>query len=198
MASKEIIKSEQQQEEITYERMKGETSNEFERFIAYRDMGPGRSFRKVAKKFNIDLSYINTLSAKYHWTDRVKLWTDELDRVRRETYIKEVENMAKRHARQSMNYQKVLQIPAKAVIEKMENGDSSYIDFVNKSVDELFDKTLKAAQTLPAIIDIERKARGEPNEIIKQESNNTNTTEIVITLPPPPEDLEKKTKELYG
>ena len=177
---------------VTYERMKGEGEKAFKYFTIYRDMGPARSYRKVARLVGVNFSRIHALSSEWQWSKRAKLWSDELDRIQRETYFKEVKDMAKRHAKQSMAYQKVLQMPVEAILKKLQENDPSFRDFVNKSVDELFDKTLKAAQILPSIIDIERKSRGEPSEIIKQDIENKTTSEIIISLPPIPDNLKDK------
>jgi hypothetical protein len=188
----QTVKQDNEEVVVTYERMKGEGEKAFKYFTIYRDMGQARSYRKVAHLLGLHFSRIHALSAEWQWSKRVRLWSDELDRIQRETYFKEVKDMAKRHAKQSMAYQRVLQMPVESILKKLQDNDPSFRDFANKSVDELFDKTLKAAQILPAIIDIERKSRGEPSEIIKQDIENKTTSEIIISLPSIPGNLKNK------
>jgi hypothetical protein len=169
--------------EITFERMKGEGQTAFKYFCLYRDMGNKRSYRRVAHDAGVSTQLIFNLAQKWHWQDRIKLWIDEVDKVKRESYLKEVQEMAKRHAQHSMAFQRVLTIPVEAILKKIKSGDISYQDFLNLPVAELFDKTLKSAQLFSSIVDIERKSRGEPTELIKQDVQQDNTQEIKVILP---------------
>lgn len=169
--------------DITYERMKGEGQVAFKYFCMYRDMGNKKSYRRVAREAGVSTHLIFSLAQKWHWQDRVKLWVDEVDRVKRETYLKEIQEMAKRHAQHSMAFQKVLTMPVEAILKKIRNGDLSYQEFLNLPVSELFEKSLKSAQLFSSIVDIERKSRGEPTELIKQEVQQEATQEIKVILP---------------
>lgn len=169
--------------EITFERMKGEGQVAFKYFCIYRDMGAKRSYRQVAREVGVSLQRIMTIAHEWRWQARIKLWIDEVDRIRRESYLKEIQEMAKRHAQHSMDFQRVLTIPVEAILKKIKSGDMSYQDFLNLPVSELFDKTLKSAQIFPSIVDIERKSRGEPTEVIKQEVQQDSSQEIKVILP---------------
>ena len=169
--------------EITFERMKGEGQTSFKYFCMYRDMGNKRSYRRVAREAGVSTQRIHNIAQEWHWQERIKLWIDEVDRVKREAYLKEIQEMAKRHAQHSMAFQRVLTIPVEAILKKMKSGDLTYQDFLNLPVSELFDKTLKSAQLLSSIIDIERKSRGEPTELIKQEVQQETSQEIKVILP---------------
>lgn len=169
--------------EITFERMKGEGQTAFKYFCMYRDMGNKRSYRRVARDAGVSTQLVHTLAQKWHWQDRIKLWVDEIDKVKRESYLKEIQEMAKRHAQHSMAFQRVLTIPVEAILKKMKSGDISYQEFLSLPVSELFDKTLKSAQLFSSIVDIERKSRGEPTELIKQEVQQESSQEIKVILP---------------
>lgn len=178
-----VVKVEEVENELTFERMEGENPISFHYFCQYRDMGVRRTYQKVATQNNVSLKVITDAAKKWQWQDRIKLWTDEIDRLKREAYIHEIQEMAKRHARHSMNFQKVLTIPTDAILKKIKDNDLSYQDFINLPVSELFDKSLKSAQIFSSIVDIERKSRGLPTELIKQETQNENYEEIKVILP---------------
>ena len=180
----------EEEEIISYKRLKGEPIEAYRYFCIYRDMGPGRSYHKTAEAANVTYQTIALRGSQFHWRKRVKYWQDEVDRNRREAYLNEIKEMAKRHAQQSMAYQKVLIMPVEAILKKMKVNDPSYIDFQNLPVEVLFDKSLKSAQLMSSVVDIERKSRGEPSEIIKQEIQQTNNNEIKVVLPAIPDHLK--------
>lgn len=179
-----------EKQELTFERLSNEPAIAFNYFCVFRDLGTRRSCRKVAEAVGVGEGKIREYSARYKWQERIRLWMDEIDKERREAYLKEIKDMSKRHARQSEIFQRVLSIPATEILRKMQNGDKSFTDFQNLPVEALFDKTLKSAQVLSSVIDIERKSKGEPSEIIKQEIEQNQKHEIRIVLPAMPSHLQ--------
>lgn len=166
-----------------WERQKGEGDKAYEYFTVYRDLGASRSLRKVAKLVGIATKSIHNHSIKWKWRERVKAWYDELDRIRRDVIVKEVQEMTKRHAQQSMMLQRVLIVPTEAIIEKLKMQTPDVQEFKNLPIDKLFDKVLDSARVISQVVDIERKSRGEPSEILKTDVTGS-AQQIKIILPP--------------
>lgn len=95
-----------------WERQPDETAPAFYAFRNYRDLPPnGRSLAKAVRLmypdldkrgYNAKLRQFQKWSANYSWLKRAEAWDDEQDRVRRETYLAEIEEMSKRHANIAM------------------------------------------------------------------------------------------------
>jgi hypothetical protein len=166
-----------------WERQKGESERAYGYFIKYRDMGARHSLRALSQQEGIGLKALWEHSAKWKWRERLAAWMDELDRVRRDVTVKEVQEMTKRHAQQSMMMQRVIITPAEIILKKIKNNPSAIQEFENMSLSTLFDKTLDAARVFSAVVDVERKSRGEPSEILKQDLTS-NGKEIRVILPP--------------
>lgn len=155
---------------VPWERQPGEGVKAFEKFCCYRDLGRNRTLRQVAKERGKALITIEIYSQQWHWVERCNLWDDECDRRKQAAYLREIEEMAKRHARQSIGFQSVLIKPVEAYLQRLKNDPQGKLkDFDGIATDKLFDKVIKAAQVFSDIIGIERKSRGEPNEITKQD-----------------------------
>ena len=86
-------------------RLPEETSEAFEAFVAYRDMGAKRSVEKLMKLYgSADPSFgksrrnFEAYSTKYAWVERVAAWEAFLDSERRRAILTKVEEMSHRHA----------------------------------------------------------------------------------------------------
>ncbi|MCL5992354.1 MAG: hypothetical protein M1419_09690 [Bacteroidetes bacterium] len=160
---KKIVK----EDVIPWERQPGESEKLFDYFCIYRDMGPSRTIQRVADATGRAYVTMNLHSQKWNWINRAKAWADEKDRERRETIIREVREMAKRHTQESLIFQKCLILPAEAINHRIKTGKIK--DFNSIPLERLFDKMIKAAHEFSSIIGIERMSRGEPNEIVKSD-----------------------------
>ena len=81
-----------------WERQEGETNKQFEAFCIYRDMGIDRTHRKVANELGKSTNLIHRWASMNDWTERVKAYDDEQDRLNRIAQQKEIAQMRKRHA----------------------------------------------------------------------------------------------------
>lgn len=70
-----------------WERLPGESSQAFEAFTIYRDMGIDRSLAKVASELGKSKALIERWSARDAWVRRVELWEVEQDRAHRQFLI---------------------------------------------------------------------------------------------------------------
>ncbi len=64
-----------------WDRRPGESAPAFAAFTSYRDMGPDRSIRLVARKCNKSASMLGRWSAKHAWLFRAEQWDDHLRRL---------------------------------------------------------------------------------------------------------------------
>lgn len=165
-----------------WERLPREPLKAFKAFQEYRDMGYRRDRSVVAAQLGIPYPKIARLATKWRWDARIDAWEKHLDKIRLEASKEEVRLMAQRHIQQSLIFQKALLLPALAFLNRIqpekdprrENRNFEMLPF-----DKLFDLVLDAASAFSKAIDVERKARGEPNEITKHNSNET----IQVILP---------------
>lgn len=81
-----------------WERQIGETSKAYQAFCVYRDMGPDRSLRKVARTLHKSLTIIRDWSVKYNWVERAAEWDAEQDRIIRKENEEARKKMLKVHA----------------------------------------------------------------------------------------------------
>lgn len=145
-------------EEPIWERQQRETPSAFAAFCVYRDMGLTRTLRKAAKEYyeNKGRKYTNAKqrqfqewSAKYLWTLRSVAYDNELDRQRRLENREAINEMAERHAKVAIH----MQSKAMSRLRDLNPEEMSVSELRN---------FLKDA------VEIERKSRGEPSEIISE------------------------------
>ena len=144
-----------------WHRQPGESSKAFHAFMLYRDMLPkGRSLRKVGQELGKTPSYVKYLqkwSVLYGWVARAQAHDDHLAAIRAEAQEKAVKEMAERQAKEGMALQTT--------------GIKRFVDDEGKLRPEVA-KGMKDRDAIHAIdvgARIERTARGEPTEIMKQE-----------------------------
>jgi hypothetical protein len=169
---------------VPWERQVGEGVKAFESFCMYRDMGRSRTLKQVAKETGKSLSTMWVYSQQWKWVDRCNAWDDECDTRKQNAFLREIEEMGKRHARQSIGFQSVLIKPVEAFLQRLKNDAKGTVkNFDNISTEKLFDKVIKAAQAFTDIANIERKSRGEPSEITKQDiTSGGNPVRVILPM----------------
>lgn len=87
-----------------WERIPGETSREYQKFCAYRDMNSSdkpirkRSLQRLAKELGLSLDHLKKLSTKNDWVSRAAAYDEYLDELAREQNEAEIIKMRKNHA----------------------------------------------------------------------------------------------------
>lgn len=74
-------------EQLSYERLPGETSKAWQAFRIYRDLGPDRTHENTRLSLGKTSGYLRVLeewSSKYSWAERAVLYDDWLDRMNRQ------------------------------------------------------------------------------------------------------------------
>lgn len=130
-----------------WERTDKESSQSFEAFQVYRDMGTDRSLAKVGEQLGKSTALMERWSSTHGWRDRAADYDSHLDRLTLKEEAKERIKMAKRHAQQAMMFQnKVLQR-----LNALDPAELSPNDLIR-----FFDTSVK----------IERLSRGDSTESI--------------------------------
>jgi len=188
-----------------HERQPSESSFAWEAFCLYRDLGIHRSLKAVVIQLYPDdnifkrTKYIEQISHKWSWRDRVKSWLDTIELIKKNQLQKEVEEMVSRHsdyAKRAMQFlfipfatgaerwnklqKQIQQIKTDPTLSQEQKNEkiASLTDneFQRKTFSELFQTAIDASPKFKALSDMERTARGEPIEISKQDLTSNGTT----------------------
>lgn len=137
-----------------WHRQPRESSKAFHAFMLYRDMPPKeRSLEKVRQKLTKTPPYLRHLkkwSSYYSWVARAQAHDDHLAAVGAEAQEKAVKDMAERQAREGM----AMQSKGMTKLRRMKAKDMQPRD---------------AIHAVDVGAKLERTARGEPTEIVKEE-----------------------------
>lgn len=81
-----------------WERQRDEPPKALQAFRTYRDLGSRRTHTKVAEACKVSESMVHRWASVWNWTERVRAWDDEQDRVAREATLADIADMHRRHA----------------------------------------------------------------------------------------------------
>lgn len=140
-----------------WERQTGEGDKAWEAFVIYRDLGPDRSLRQVAKRLERSPGYLEELSRTKGWTERVAAWDAELDRQARKAQVAEITKMRKNHATLAVS---MLTKAAKG-LQLLPPEDLKAVDI---------SRMVEVASKL------ERLARGDVGEVVEEREGETTPT----------------------
>ena len=94
------------QTEKPWERQTGESEKAFEAFVVYRDLGQDRTITAVGKRLAKSRNLIDRWKEKYNWSERVRLYDNELEKQAMAKAVKERKAMTERHIKIAMQMQK--------------------------------------------------------------------------------------------
>jgi hypothetical protein len=157
------------EEKHDWDRLTGESSKAYAHFCLYRDMGQGRSLRKLAKDGNCTakVRQLDRWSSRWKWVERSQRYDDHLqyqDRLRQE---KERKDMLTRHGKIAVLGQNLVVKGIEKLLADVEQGkrDLSASD---------------ASRLLDVAVKIERLSRGEPTEISELGGSNEHPVRLNI------------------
>jgi hypothetical protein len=156
----------------SWARQSAESSEAFEAFVGYRDMGAKRSIRALARNMERNDSHLFEWSQKHQWQKRCADWNAFLDQQGRGAQIAEIKAMKKRQIKMAVDAQMAAAMGLSALIRKLQNDDGLVIK----------------AEALAKLIDVgcrlERLNYDEPDSITKvQEADFSNLdTEEMMQL----------------
>lgn len=88
-------------------RIPGETKQQHGKYIAYRNLGPARSFTKLAKALGYTTKSIDgltPLAKRFYWEDRCRVWDAETEREAQQAVIKLHEDQIRDHLERRQLY----------------------------------------------------------------------------------------------
>ena len=147
-----------------WERQLNESTQAFEAFACYRDMGAARSTAKVSRQLCKSVSLMNRWSSEHDWVKRVAAWDAEKDRAAREAQIKDIVEMRHRHA-----------ATAKKMMDLADNALNN-INPTDVSVNEV-SRLVESASKL------ERISRGDVGEVIEERDGGNAVPAVQIYVP---------------
>jgi hypothetical protein len=157
-----------------WDQQPNESSKAFERFAIYRDMGAGRSLRKLANDLELNPSTIAEISTKHNWQERVVAFDAYVDKASQHNQIAQVKAMKRRQILLALRAQKVAEKGLKKLLRDIDNDQ-----VLRKLSPEGLSKILDTGCRL------ERLNRDEPEqniEVVQQANYDRLTLEEVETL----------------
>jgi hypothetical protein len=151
-----------------------ESAKAFQRFAQYRDMGAGRSLRKLAKDLELNASTLAEISTKHNWQERIAAFDAYIDKASQHNQIAQVKAMKRRQIALALRAQKVAEKGLKKLLRDMNDEQ-----LLRKLSPEGLSKILDTGCRL------ERLNRDEPEqnvELVQQTNYDRLTLEEIETL----------------
>ena len=104
-----------------WERQKGESTQAYEAFSVYLEMGADRSHQAVSQECSKSISLIRRWSNAYNWVERCRAWDNHLQHEARKAAISEVRNMTRRHIKMAQQIQNAAMLALKEMGSGMVN-----------------------------------------------------------------------------
>ena len=147
-----------------WERREGETNKQFEAFCVYRDLGIDRTQRKVSEQLRKSEALISRWASINNWTERVRAYDDEQDRLNRIAQQKEIAQMRKRHA---------------GIASKMLETAQAALEVI----DPLDVKPNDISRLVEVASKLERISRGDVGDVVEEREGVPATDPVQIYIP---------------
>jgi hypothetical protein len=153
-----------------YLRAEGETNAAWEAFAVYRDLSPSeRSYSATAERLGKARQNVDRWGRQWRWRERAASWDQARDRARVDGQLEAVRRMAERHASQAQAGLQALMVPHLATARKLQLDPEALEALAsNNDLASLVALAVRTAGSIPALMNAERLARGEPTEIARQ------------------------------
>lgn len=151
-----------------------ESAKAFQRFAQYRDMGAGRSLRKLASDLGLNPSTLAEISKKHSWQERIAAFDVYIDKASQYNQTAQVKAMKRRQILLALRAQKVAEKGLKKLLRDLDDEQ-----LVRKLSPEGLSKILDTGCRL------ERLNRDEPEqnvELVQQANYDRLTLEEIETL----------------
>jgi len=140
-----------------------ESTPAFSAFVLYRDAGERRSLARVSEECGKSVSLVERWSARWHWSERVKLYDDHLDDQVLKGMAGERIRMGQRQARLAMKGQDLASRLLTEIGEELSQPTSEIIG--GKTVASRRRPSLsESARLLDISSRLEQSVRGRPSE----------------------------------
>lgn len=147
-----------------WERQLNESTQAFEAFASYRDMGASRSLAKVSRHVCKSKALMERWSVEHDWVKRVAAWDAEKDRVARESQLTDIKEMRKRHA---------------AIAKKMMDTADNALNNINPNDVS----TNEIARLVEIASKLERISRGDVGDVIEERDGGEAIPSVQIYIP---------------
>lgn len=126
-----------------WERQPGESARAWRAFVTYRDQGPGRSLDRVglivypgqqkggkrgASRKRGSVGYIERWAQRWDWSTRVAEYDTYLDSRRQQTYVEEIEMLARLQAGEAVRATAVLMAPVLEFARRLQEDPNALRD----------------------------------------------------------------------
>lgn len=146
--------------------MDEETDRDYELFSYYRAMGLTRTQAETARHFGISQTYINKISSKRNWDERVRAWDQYREQVYTTEVIEGVRKMAKDHADIASKGIRALSKIFDELLKRVEDPTEMDMNELEElSFRGVFSLAEKAAKAIPNLMNAERLSRGLPTQL---------------------------------
>ena len=153
---------------LPWERQEGETTNAYEAFCVYRDLGTKRSHVKTGEKLGKNTTTISEWSVKFNWVERVEAYDDDQERKEREMLEKErlndIKKMRERHADLAVE-----------MLEKAARALQAIPDVEGRASD--------VTRMVDVASKLERISRGDVGEVVEERNGGDTTPAVQIYIP---------------
>ena len=147
-----------------WERLPNEGEQAFEAFCKYRDMGNGRSYRRVSEELGKSETLINRWGSKFNWVDRIASWEAEIDRQAAQQHMKDIAKMRARQAKQAFAFQ----TKGLTLLSALEVGDAKLSEIVS---------------LLKLGMEQERICMGDVGEVVEERDGGNAMPAVQIYIP---------------
>jgi CRP-like cAMP-binding protein len=146
-----------------WDRQPRETEPAYEAFLAYRDLGSGRSLAKVGAGLGKSEALMERWSSRWGWVERARAYDVEVQRRSDEDFFSEARKHArsKRHAQIAELNAEALALPARELLRRLQSEPALLSKL---SISQLVVATGVAARALNRTVVTERLALGLSTE----------------------------------
>ena len=159
-----------------WDRQPEESDTQWNAFQIYRDMGYGRTMKKVADKLGVSPATIYAYSRKNDWAERIQQWDVYEDRIYQAEKAQALKDMGQEHAKLTQDSIKALMAPINAMLSKAEDPDFQ-ADLMRVDFDELMTHVQRSARILDRLMKAERLAYDAPTEITTVQANHAHSVD---------------------
>lgn len=168
-----------------WDRRPDESQPAWEAFRIYRDLRSSRSHARVAAEVGKSVELMSRWSRRDEWVERARAFDAYEDRLRLQSIADGIRKMGERHTQTGQLLAQVLSLPAQALAAKYrEDPEAVMRELAALDTVGLIRLARDATHALYTAIGIERLARGEPTEVVRQDVLHADVIDL-------PEDDER-------
>ena len=104
-----------------WDQQANESAKAFQRFAQYRDMGAGRSLRKLASNLSLNASTLAEISKKHSWQERIAAFDAYIDKASQYNQVAQVRAMKRRQIALALRAQKVAEKGLKKLLRDLDD-----------------------------------------------------------------------------